>query len=347
MNIRVDSKEYELETGVSNHVVGAEIINKGLEYARWVLSSEPLCRQLGGLAFDGVYAYEEQTINAFSVKQGGTYVIGLSYGFFIKTEKWLMLWQNAPRINDIFRFDDGQTKQIFFRNAYIFIVMFVTVHEAYHILNGHCDLPENENCFMDERIRDSRPEKMLFHQVLEYDADFCASRFCMAVILNLSDDYEVRTQMIRSLGFGLYNMFLLFNDSGEDDAFEFLMQSDWSLEDHPHPGIRQVYCSAAFVDAAMSYIDIEQIYGVFSTMEGECLAYERLLLEHKDLKDCLYAMAYTQKGAQHIMFLVNEWKQVRTRLLNYSHIELRDYDKVDSFPVWVTDKGGFWHEEQD
>lgn len=344
MKIRADGEEYELEEKVSEFVIGAETVNNGLEYARRILRCAPLCQELEALAFDGVYAYESQIINAVSIKQGGTYAIGLSYGLFTKTYKWLTLWEKAPQTDGIFQFDNGQTKRVFFQNAYIFILMFVTVHEAYHILNGHCDLPENENRFMAEKISGGTPGKMLFDQILEYDADFCASQFCMAVILNLGADYRARAQTIRSLGFGLYNIFLLFCDSGDEDAFEFRMKSDWSLEDHPHAGIRQAYCFAALVDAAMGYFDMEQIHGTFSTMAGECLAYERLLLEHKNLKDCLLAMAYTQKGAQHIMFLVNEWKCVRNRLLNYAHIELRNYEKLDSFMVWVNDEGDFSHE---
>lgn len=339
MKVEIEGKEYILETKANHSVIGEDIINKGVEYARNVLKITPLCEQLENLTFKGIYLYDEKEINAFSVKKDEGYIIAFSYGFFVKTYNWLMLWKQSPQIDEIFHLGDEYTKEVFFNNAYVNIVVFVTAHELYHILNGHCDLPENKNRLMTEQNKNVIFEQNLFDQILEYDADYCASQLCAGITFSLKVNYDSILLFLRAQVFGLYNIFLLFNDSGMDDIFEFRMKSNFAVNGHPQAGIRAVYCIASITEMAMRFWDIETTKRAFMIIQGECIAYDRILLNHNKLKECLYTIAFTEKGAQHIMFLNNEWKSVREKLLNYAYIDLRECEKLESFPVWITDDG--------
>lgn len=150
MNLRIDEEEYELFREVEG-TGDMRIINKGLRMINQMINVSPLVEELNKVPFDGVYAYESNDINAIAWKEGGTYAIALSFGLFIRIDKWFKLWEVAPLIDSIFNFEDDEGKKRFFDNCYAFAIIFIACHELYHILNGHCDLKKKTNVMSETR----------------------------------------------------------------------------------------------------------------------------------------------------------------------------------------------------
>ena len=333
---------YHLQTEAPSNLAGHEIINNGLELARKILKITPLSRYLPKIPFDGIFCYDSQEINACADREGGMYYIAFSYDFFINIHNWLHLWKAAPAIKQIFTFENDKVKDIFFENVYKFMVMFTTRHEAFHILDGHCDIPQNEDHFMAERLKKPIGRDTLFSQCLEYDADYVASCACARTIFDTyPETLEAKKMHIRALCFGLYNLFLLFEETAVKSSFAEKLQRGYKDTTHPDPGIRVAYCNAIILAIAAEYLKPEEAVSLFNVIAGECIGFERVLVQHKRLQDCLYAMAYTKQGAEHMLFLNNTWNEVKQKLQPYAKVPLVEKEEADKMPYWIDDEGGF------
>ena len=338
MKLVLNDTEYDLQEEVVNYTYGAEIINDGLRIARKVISSDTLCELSKDVAFEGIFVYENMDINAVAFKEMGAYGIAFSNGFFIRLQKWLNLWVKSPKMDDVTKIEKS-AQDIFVGNMFCMIIMFVVTHEYYHILNGHCDIPENQSHFIQEKVQIVE-EDTLFSQSLEYDADFCASCFCASFIMQLNCTDMERINMLYSFVLGLYNIFILFSKADAEDFDEF-MKDDLTLFDHPHAGVRFVYCSVAVAGIVINHWSMEKIYDVFTQIIGNCVAFDRILMESRHLKECLYSVAYTKKGVQHIMLLNNVWAETSKKLRKYAHIELRECDYLDKMSYFIGEDGEF------
>lgn len=338
MNLRIDEEEYELFREVEG-TGDMRIINKGLRMINQMINVSPLVEELNKVPFDGVYAYESNDINAIARKEGGTYAIALSFGLFIRIDKWFKLWEVAPLIDSIFNFEDDEGKKRFFDNCYAFAIIFIACHELYHILNGHCDLKKKTNV-MSETRKESVINDNLFNQILEYDADCCAARYCAALIMNQNSIESAIAQTLRNLIFSVYNVFLMFCEI-DQMTFEELLNEDIDAFDHPHPSIRLAYSVSMVADYVMNYWRKDQVIQIFSMALNECIAFDRILAEHESLKKSLVAFAYTSKGTDHMKELNNRWKNVSKKLREYAFVPLRPYSWVSKIPVWVDDNGEF------
>lgn len=326
----------------SSNIVGHETINEGLELARKILQIEPLAGYLARLPFDGVFCYDGQEINACANREGGMYYIAFSYGFFVEIRKWLHLWMAAPAIQQIFTFENDRIKEIFFENVYQFMVMFATMHEAFHILDGHCDIPQNEDHFMAEILKKPIGRDTLFSQCLEYDADYASCCVCARGIFeNHPGSLEIKKTYVHALCFGLYNLFLLFGETGDTASFAEKLKKGYTDMTHPHPGIRVSYCNAIILAISAEYLKVEEAVQLFRTIADECIGFERVLIQHDRLQDCLYALAYTKQGAEHMLFLNNTWDEIKQKLQPYAKIPLLEKETADKMPYWIDDEGEF------
>ena len=338
MNLLIDEKEYELQQYVSSNVVGAEIINEGLNIARRVLETEPFREYLNtsGIFFDGIFTYESDSINAIAHKEGGTCIVAISNGLFVRLYKWFQMWKRHPKIKDIFRLKTEEQTNLFFENSYLFAIFFVTAHELYHLLNGHCCVNRTRTSMSEKKVNEEKSQN-LFYQVLEMDADICAVFYCTNMVWTLNIPLVQKLSTTHCLLFALYNVFIMFNEKD----FDALMSEDFADYDHPHPSIRLAYCFASIAAQAAGYVDMKILKYDLYLATSECMEFDRVLLEHHKLKECLSTLAYTEAGANHINAISKKWRKVEKMLRKHAYIELiTDYDEITIKP-WVTENGEF------
>lgn len=71
------------------------------------------------------------------------------------------------------------------------------------------------------------------------------------------------------------------------------------------------------------------------------MEFDRVLLEHNKLKECLSTLAYTEAGTNHINCISKKWRKVEKMLRKHAYIDLRtDYSEIAIKP-WVTENGEF------
>lgn len=338
LNLLVNEVEYELQEKVDDSVFGSEIINDGLKTSRKILEANVFSDVLDrpDIVFDGIYTYDSCEINAVAHKEGGTYIVAISQGVFIKLSKWFIMWKKHPKIADIFGLKSEEQKNVFFQNSYFFAISFITAHEMYHILNGHCDICSSNNSITEEKVC-REVEQNMFSQVLEFDADMCAALFCTAFIWSMARPIGERLHTTHCLLFALYNVFYLFNEK----SFEELMSEEFDMYDHPHPSIRLAYCLAGVISEEVAFVNVEAAIYDMKIAVNECMEFDRIILESTKLKDCLTTLAYTKKGTNHVNIISKKWRKVEKYLRKHSYIELRKELSEIKITPWVTNNGEF------
>ena len=139
----------------------------------------------------------------------------------------------------------------------------------------------------------------------------------------------------------IYNLFLLFCADDKQTSFEFVINSDFSADDHPHPSLRIRYSLSLIMSIVLNHITLEQCTSVFTVFVNEFISYDRILMQHGSLKECLFSVGFTQKGAQHLMLLNNSWSFVKKILEPFTHIPLNDRLILQEVSYWIDDKGDF------
>lgn len=338
MNLLINGKMYELQEGAAN-IEGEEIINDGLEYCRKMISGKLFGDYVERIIFDGVYTYDSMEVNALACHQGGVYYIAISYGYFIRSYNWFNLWEKHPQIDEIFCFEDDNTKNNFFTNCYIWGIMFVLSHEMCHILDGHCMLTKKGNSIV-ETSKQREENENIFFQALEYDADFSATRICMSSILSMSSGKTSLIINVRNYLFALYNVFLLFAQADGDD-FEDLINDEYEKYDHPSSSIRIDYCLSATMDYLSNSMEYRDIIPLYYQIVNDCISFDKIILNHKKLKECLFTYGYTQKGSKHIKIIHNKCRKIAKVLRKYASMPIHDYPILTNLPCWVNNEGEF------
>ena len=59
------------------------------------------------------------------------------------------------------------------------------------------------------------------------------------------------------------------------------------------------------------------------------------------IKECYYSVAFTEKGAQHVMNLHNGWQEKIEHFNEYAYMEIEKMDTIDSMPVSLDKNGDF------
>lgn len=314
----------------------ANIINQKLNWVRSILREMHFSTGKNPVEYH-ICCYESKEINAFSAKiTSSKYVIALS------TE--LLIGMDAE-LNEYFMYLDlrryfwGSKKNAkkHVQKVCEYILLYVVLHEYYHILNGHCDSAYAKRKIMAERVISKGGENNKYRQILECDADYCAVRSCMYIIEEQYESLDDRIAEIRILGFAIYYIFLKFQELGYENMH---YMQDLYAGDHPPASIRFVYAFVVIVRSIFVQIEgISAIREICAIVEVG-IYFDRVYFDAKTFDLSLSALAYTERGMKHLEELHMGWNQVREELESVSYISLKVNEPVDFKKyVWVTDDG--------
>ena len=127
--IKIGDNKFNLYEEVSDNYPFCDIINRGLNISRTSIFNCNFNIKRNDDINLKIYAYDDENVNAFALKENDKYIIGISFGLFIETEKWIQHWFNLPEFDFIFTFDDNNGKKIFCDNVFLMIICFVVMHE--------------------------------------------------------------------------------------------------------------------------------------------------------------------------------------------------------------------------
>ena len=314
----------------------SEIINQKLNWVREVLNNIYFSTGANPVEYK-VCCYESKEINAFSVKiTSNKYVIALSTelltGMVAELEAYFMHL-------DLRRYfwECKKTAKKHAQKVCEYILLYVALHEYYHIVNGHCDSAYAKRKIMAERAINNARENNRYKQILECDADYCAVRSCMYIIDELYERTDDRIFEIRILGFSIYYIFLKFQELGYEDMH---YMHDLYASDHPPASIRFVYAYMTMMYIFLAQHEklraIKEIYAIVEVG----IYFDRIYFDATTFDLSLVALAYTERGLKHLEELHMGWNQVRKELESVAYVSLKTNDPVDFIKyVWV-DKDG-------
>lgn len=346
MEIKIYDNKYRIFEKLDDTFPFFKTINRGLNIAKNALSICNFGIKEHKKINLKIYAYDDENVNAFALKEKDSYIIGISFGLFIETEKWIQHWFNLPEFDYIIIFDDKNGKKTFCDNVFSMTLCFVVMHEYYHILDGHCDYPLITNSFLDEfynfheETNNSSNDSFLnnLSQILEYDADFGAINACVSIIMKNNISEEQKIALINILFLSIYNIFLLFNNI-DNNNFDTLILNNLKRYNHPPAGIRIAYCISFVTCCLQDFWESQKIINIIGQILNQCVSLDKLLMKSIKFKQCLYSIAYTRNGVEHIMFLNNLWGDIREDLKKYAYIELRDCEEIESMMYFVDENG--------
>lgn len=334
--IKSDKYEYTCYYYVEESIEGFEIVNQGLDTIRDFLNDVDERTQIKDIPYR-VVAYECDEINGFSIKQGGEYIMGISMKTFDELYNWFNIWFSCEETYNVFGLDK-QEKETYIQKAYEYSLRFLISHEYYHVKNGHCDLPENEERFIFEQSQEIEKENALFRQVLEYDADCCAMTCCInQVLLDCSTDNELKKEM-KMLAFSVYSIFKKFSQYEKYD-FDKFIEEDLIKYDHANAGIRFIAAQYVLMTVFLNVAEESVAVALCDEIIGNIMSFERFVLFIESFKDTLFAIAFTEKGDQHMVNLHNSWEYVRKKLEPYTHCDLAKFEPITGKNVFIDKKG--------
>lgn len=338
--IKSDKYEYHCYYYVDEEVEGSDRINKTLDIIRDFLKEVEERTQVKDI-LSRVVAYDCREINGFSIKQGGEYIIAISLGTFHELYKWFLTWFSCEKTYESLSLDKSK-KAEYIQKAYEYSIRFLIAHEFYHVGNGHCDLPENEEQFIFERSSEIERENALFKQALEYDADCCAMACCVNHILYKEIIKKVTRDVLKEelqiQLFAIYSVFKMFSQYEEYD-FDNFIDDDLFKYDHPNAGLRFV---------ATEYVMGTIINGIFEEKDAtelcgnpviNIISFEKQVLCVNDIKETLFGIAFTKKGDNHIVRMHNAWEGVRKRLEAYAYNDLARFEPVQGGNAFIDEEG--------
>ena len=112
--------------------------------------------------------------------------------------------------------------------------------------------------------------------------------------------------------------------------------------DHPHPGIRMYYSYIHYSYWIGRFRDFgEDTMTILGNGSDAVISYEKNVLGKEKIKECYYSVAFTEKGAQHVMNLHNGWQEKIEHFNEYAYMEIEKMDTIDSMPVSLDKNGNF------
>lgn len=161
--------------------------------------------------------YDSKHINAFAVKnKDGRYVIAVSTKLLTGMQEELVEYFKSADLRKYF-WGNKRNAKMHAKKVCEYILLYVVLHEYYHILNGHCDSVYAIGKSMAEISVNKGSINNRYNQILECDADYCAARSCMYIISDTYKGIENITNEIRFLGFSIYYIFLKFQEQGYEN----------------------------------------------------------------------------------------------------------------------------------
>ncbi len=138
--------------------------------------------------------------------------------------------------------------------------------------------------------------------------------------------------------------YLCFRTFAEKTGRKFADYFDKSIDeyDHPHPGIRMYYSYIHYSYWIGRFRDFgEDTMTILGNGSDAVISYEKNVLGKEKIKECYYSVAFTEKGAQHVMNLHNGWQEKIEHFNEYAYMEIEKMDTIDSMPVSLDKNGNF------
>ena len=284
-----------------------------------------------------IYFYKDDRINAFSYKlDRENYIIALSTQLIIGEETELVEYFYNSDLKKYF-WSGKKPSKYYAKKVHSYMLMFIVLHEYYHILNGHKDIAYAKNVKMKPNELNEEQEKNRISQIMECNADFCAIRLCVYTIFE-KNNLEDRDIELRYLGFALYYTFLIF----QADAYEeFDNLVDLFSRDHPPASIRFVY--ALCVMTLYIGVEMDEKYKeVLRQIADMGIYFDRIYYMSNKLSESLSALGYSKKGMKHLNILHEGWNELREKLDSVAYIYLRKNEPIDFTELaWVDRFGDF------
>lgn len=356
LRIKANEIEYELTEYVDRGYVNADLCNSVLDQTRMFLDNVGLIHRHPRLICK-VYVYDDNQVNAFTVKNSGHYIIAISVGSLLQLANWFNLWTKSKAVRELFGINDMEASD-YSRSFFEMAIDFLAAHEYYHVLNGHCDLPETEEYFLYEHSNSVRDKNhALFLQCLEYDADCCAVAACINLavhntllentiadfLLRLSENAEtkgayvprieindeVERELIPKLSnlfFSIYGIFKLFSEADQISFLDFINDDPYKY-DHPYAGVR-FYAVLAMLPTILGRItDDKRVSEIIDKVTDCIFCFESEVLGIRNVKSVFFSIAVTEKGNRLLSEISNAWEYVKPRLEKYAHHPLAPFNK--------------------
>ena len=290
-----------------------------------------------------LWIYDDLTeINAFCYSKDNQNYIALSTGLLFAIFNAVEEFIDQERFTLVFKL--GEDKKVDIIEVLVFTMLnFTVAHEFGHIAHGHLRNGSFGRCF-DEMLYISGEgydrATNWNTQLKEYDADSVALAIQSLLLLQAWEkDIDANIASVDVLFLANYLSFrILAEKTGRD--FDLYMQKEIDEFDHPHPGIRMFYsvliCSY-WVSRMRGYT--EEVLHTLSSGMHAVIAYERMVLEKQEIKECYFSVAFTEKGCQHIMNLNNCWQDLVDQYGQYAYIPIEKLDNIESLPVCINEDG--------
>ena len=331
--IKSGNDEYTCYEELDSSVVNYTEINKSLNFARkYALDTITLSQTKVPEA--KVYVYDdEEGINAFAIKQDDVYYIGISKDTFIELRRWFDMWLSYEDTYEVLNLKSRNREELF-NIMYNYSLAFLVTHECFHILQGHCDCPNNAGSFLFEQSKDKKDENSLFDQALEVCADCGAMAVCAVRMLYDDKDKDVWEEKCKILSFSVYSVFKKFSEYEEYDFDEF-MESSLYKYDHPHAGIRFQFVIKMLNNSVKHMKGIDLEYNIANSY----IRFERKILNIQEMKELFTIIAYTEKGANYILELIKECNELEDKIKDYSYTPLMRWDDRSKVLVFIGGQG--------
>lgn len=338
IDILVDGKHYKCYRRLDSSFEDYERINKRIYILKNKISSMALATLKKPLKY-AIYYYDDNAVNAFVHKiEDDAYAIVLFKGVFFLEDEIEEYFKDELLQN--FFCEEPKTPKQYAHIIQKDIILFVTLHELFHILNGH--LMSEDFCASKIGERPVRIDSsdMTFRHIIECDADWCAIRASLYFIFDkYKDEIRCKQEMLM-LFFSVYFVFLKF----QEQAYEtWSCINDLETGTHPVASIRAAYAITAFNNYMLNEKFSEIYVAIFnSCITKICMYFEEKYYEADSLKTTLLSLAYTESGCIHMDKINNGWNEVRKALKKYAFIDLRKNDRssfIDNY--WVSNDGKF------
>lgn len=315
-----------------------EYINSKLDMLRKLIRNMPFSKGINLVDVE-LYVFNSNEINALAKREQNGYAIAFSSAIFENIPEDLEYYFLH---RDVRKFFYGGKKNVSFHVEKVmnYMLIFLCLHEYYHILNGHCDLSISFGHRI-ETVASSDEGENQINQILEYDADFCAVRSSVYFLLEKAECREDRIMNGTFLGFSMYYLFLRFEEQGYENL-KLCINNLWK-SDHPFASIRTVYTLMVITNYYAKHgVCDNELMDVIISITDVCIYFDKIYYDSDTLEKSLIALGYTEEGLKHIEDLDNGWAGVRNSLREYAYIELREtnYLKIRD-NAWISKDGQF------
>lgn len=311
-------------------------INRKLNWVREIINQMHFSTGNHLVEYD-ICVYDSKQINAFAVKIASKrYVIAVSTELLMGMSEELEEYFKNLDLRKYFWGSKRNAKR-HAQKVCEYILLYVVLHEYYHILNGHCDSAYATGKLMAEVAISKGGRNNRYGQILECDADYCATRSCMYIISDTYKDLEDRISEIHFLGFSIYYIFLKFQEQGYENMH---YMEDLYASVHPAASIRFVYTFIVISNGIINLMGKKVAFKELWDIIEVGIYFDRVYYDADTFDLSLSALAYTKKGTRHLDDLHRGWNEVRDELVKVSYISLKYNEPIDfTNHVWV-DKDG-------